>query len=151
MNAVERFAILDLLSCYVHIVDDAKWESLDEVFTSDARCDYSDFAPWMTPLNGLEEIRERFSTMEHPIAHQTFNTLVDATTDEKSCTMRSKLLIVMANRKVYVGEYCDRAIRTDSGWKFSERIALRAAALRRERTSERDETALLSGSAGIGQ
>ncbi|MGH3757470.1 nuclear transport factor 2 family protein [Actinophytocola sp.] len=115
----------DLMSRYVHLVDHSAWDRLDEVFTDDAVVDYRNFAPYIPRLEGLAAIQDYFGSMEQPIAHHTVNSLITAAEDRDLRRITSKIVLVMRDRQIYVGEYRDRVARTDRGWRFTERLAAR--------------------------
>jgi hypothetical protein len=126
LDVEARLDLQDLVSLYVHLVDHSAWDRLGEVLHQDAVIDFRNFAPYIPVLEGLPAIEKFFREMEHPIAHHGLNPLVTAGPDEGSHRVTSKILIVMRNKDVYVGEYRDVAVRTADGWRFTERVASRA-------------------------
>ncbi|MCF7550687.1 nuclear transport factor 2 family protein [Pseudonocardia sp. WMMC193] len=121
----EQLLLQDVVSRYVHLVDHAAWDRLDEVFVPDAVVDFTNFAPYIPVLRGLPAIVEQFRGMKHPIAHHAVNVVVTGSPTEATRELTSKLLIVMEDHKVYVGEYRDVMTETPAGWRVQHRVGTR--------------------------
>lgn len=118
MNGDDRLAILELSARYCNMVDDKQWEALDLIFTSDAIFDSSAFG---RPVQrGLEEIRDLFSTMDHPLAHHISNTMLDLV-DADTVRVHSKWLVLFPER-IVSGDYHDVVVRAAAGWRIREKI-----------------------------
>ncbi len=129
-DPVEYLELQELTSRYLYLVDNAEWDTLADVFVEEGCFDMSDTWPGQEPRRGIESIRELFSTIEHPIAHNSFNLVVSAGSNADERVLRSKMLAVLRNGKVVVGEYQDVAVRTDRGWRLLVRRAIRPNVLR---------------------
>jgi hypothetical protein len=119
------FEVEQLVTRYIHLVDDSDWESLRDVFTDDAVCDYSAFG--LPVIRGLDSIIRTFSSMGHPLSHHAVNMLIEPGENDSALRVRSKLLLVMGARKIWAGEYRDRVVHTPVGWLFAERTAVQPA------------------------
>lgn len=127
MNVDDHLQITDLVSRYIHLVDDAAWDRLHEVFAEDGVCDFQTFG--LPRLTGVDAIRDYFTTFNHPMAHHAVNTIIDFDEGGASATVRSKMLLSMHSGAMWSGEYRDRVVRTDAGWRFAERTAIRPRTL----------------------
>ncbi|WP_424325175.1 nuclear transport factor 2 family protein [Gordonia sp. (in: high G+C Gram-positive bacteria)] len=126
----DRLEIQDLLARYSHAIDRNDWDALDAVFTADARIDYTaaggiagDYPEVKTWLAAI--LPAAFSMTQHLAA----TTQLDL--DGDSATARTILFNPMVVRGEAEGEpqmlfaglwYRDRLIRTDDGWRISERV-----------------------------
>jgi 2-(1,2-epoxy-1,2-dihydrophenyl)acetyl-CoA isomerase len=131
LDAADRLQLEELVARYVFIVDDGDWDRLDEVFTPDATCDFTDVVPTMPVMEGIPAIRECFSGMEHPVGHYVTGTIIEPG-DDGSVLVRTKQVAVLRGGKLLLAEYRDRAVRTDDGWRFAERRTVRPRAYRKQ-------------------
>jgi hypothetical protein len=125
VDPATAFEVEQLVTRYVHLVDDSDWESLRDVFIDDAVCDYSAFG--LPVIYGLDSIIQTFSSMTHPLSHHAVNTLIEPGEDDGTLRVRSKLILMMDAGKIWAGEYRDRVVHTPDGWLFAERIAVQPA------------------------
>lgn len=123
----DRLEIQDLLNRYCHAIDSRDWDALDDVFTPDARIDYSEAGG---AVGGYAEIKawlpkalERFPAYQHMVA----TSRLDIDGDEAAA--RTILFNPMVHRDEAGGEqvffiglwYRDRLVRTPAGWRIAER------------------------------
>ena len=129
LAVADRLAIHELLALYGHLIDDRRWDELDQVFADDLVFDASDF--------GIEITRSRSELIEvwmrpetaHPLAHHATNVVVIEDADG-TVRVRSKGIGVGAGGRVGSVTYDDVVVRTPDGW----RMASRRAVLRRPPT-----------------
>jgi len=123
----DRLEIQDLFARYSFAIDERDWDALDQVFTPDARIDYSETGG---AKGGFAEIKawlplalERFPVFQHMVA----TTRLDL--DGDTATSRTILFNPMVHRDVAGAEqvffiglwYRDRLVRTANGWRIAER------------------------------
>ena len=135
MTAVEpadTLAIHELVARYGHVVDDADWQRLTDVFTTDGVFDLD--AVGMGVAAGIEELRSCFARLDHPLAHHTTNVVVEGTSTI-AARVRSKYIVVFGDGRTGSGEYHDEVVASPAGW----RIQRRTVTARRRRPGSRDE------------
>ncbi len=121
MESAEILAIHDLLTRYGHVVDDADWERLSEVFCDDGEFDLE--ALGRGTARGREELRACFAQLDHPLAHHTTNVTIEAD-GERRARVRCKYLVVSDDGRVRSGEYHDDVVRTSAGWRIERRTVV---------------------------
>jgi len=126
LDIEDRLAIHELLGLYGHLIDERRWNELDQVFTADAVYDASDFGHQVT--TSLADLIAHWTSdlSMHPLAHHATNIVV---TEDADGTVRVHSKGIGVGRKGRVGSatYNDVAVRTPDGW----RLARRTACLRR--------------------
>jgi hypothetical protein len=127
MDAPDILAIHDLLARCGHVVDDADWQELSDVFTPDGVFDLD--AIGQGRAEGLDQLRACFARLDHPLAHHTTNAAIEPI-DGHRARVRCKYLVVSDDGQVRSGEYHDDVVRIAEGW----RIARRTVVPRRART-----------------
>jgi hypothetical protein len=125
----DRMAIDDLLTHYATLVDGARFDELDQVFTADAVLDY----------RSAGGIRGRFPEVRDWLAavlpaftwtqHLVTNRAVELGPDADAATCRSLFLnpnsMEIDGRPwlfVVGGAYHDRLVRTEAGWRIRHRV-----------------------------
>jgi 3-phenylpropionate/cinnamic acid dioxygenase small subunit len=126
LSAEDTIALHQLASHYAHIVDDATFEKLDQIFTSDIVFDTSQFGN--PPLTGIDPVIASYVDARHPVAHHVTNVLV-TTEPDGTVRMRSKVISLLGGGLCGSGTYDDVVVKTPAGWRISRRII----GLRRER------------------
>lgn len=111
-------AIQQLLNRYPHAVDDRDWDAFELIFTDDVVCDLE--AVGLGTCDGRAALVERFAVIEHPVAHHLVNPVVEVAGD--TAHVRSKWLVVLADRTTLSGEYHDDLVRTAAGWRIRRRL-----------------------------
>lgn len=121
MDSVDLLAIQDLLALYGHVVDDADWQRLRDVFSLDGVFDLE--AIGRGRASGTAELQIFFSQLDHPLAHHTTNVMIEA--DRKGgAHVRSKYLVVSDDGRIRTGEYHDDVVHTPSGWRIRQRTVV---------------------------
>jgi 3-phenylpropionate/cinnamic acid dioxygenase small subunit len=121
MDAPDILAIHDLLARYGHVVDDADWHELTDVFTPDGVFDLD--AVGQGRAEGLDQLRACFSRLDHPLAHHTTNATIEPI-DGRRARVRCKYLVVSDDGRVRSGEYHDDVVRIDEGWRIARRTVV---------------------------
>ena len=124
----DRLEIQDLLARYSFAIDDRDWNALDEVFTPDARINYTAAGGIAGDLSQIKAwlpvALERFPMFQHLVA----TTKLDLDGDEAAS--RTILFNPMTHQNAageqqtfFIGLwYRDRFVRTDAGWRIAERV-----------------------------
>jgi 3-phenylpropionate/cinnamic acid dioxygenase small subunit len=123
----DRLEIEGLLSRYAWALDTKEFDGLDDVFTDDAFLDY-------TSAGGIKgnypEVKAWLAqVLPHFPAYQHLVTNKHITIDGDTATSRAGFYNPMGQNKdggvsyFYVGgEYHDKLVRTDAGWRIKERV-----------------------------
>jgi 3-phenylpropionate/cinnamic acid dioxygenase small subunit len=119
LSAEDTIALHELVHRYAHIVDDAEFERLSEIFTDDVEFDTSAFGN--PPLRGLAPVIASYVGARHPVAHHV-TTAVVSTDPDGTVRVRSKVLSLLAGGLCGSGTYDDVAVRTTDGWRISRRV-----------------------------
>ena len=114
-------AVQDLLARYGHVVDDAAWDSLGDVFSPDAVFDLQAFG--RGTARGVAELRACFESLDHPDAHHTTNVVIQPDGDNRA-RVRCKYLVVMRDGTTRSGEYRDDVVRGSLGWRLQRRTVV---------------------------
>jgi hypothetical protein len=122
--------IREVLDRYPHVVDSAVWADLGRCFAPDAMCDMREVGLGRT--DGLDALVDAFAAMTHPVAHHLLNPVVEDVAGGR-VTVRSKFLVVLADRSTFGGDYLDVFVEVpDIGWRIVERrVTPRQAGSRR--------------------
>lgn len=121
-RAVSYAEITELLSRYALVIDRRQWDSLDEIFTHDATFDAT--AVGYEFLDGLLDIKRHMTTdARHPVAHLLMN--ISATIERDRAQVTSRLLALQDDGRVFVGEYQDTMVRSQTGWRIRTRLYAR--------------------------
>ena len=121
MDAGDILAIQDLLAHYGHVVDDADWDRLGDLFSPDGVFDLQ--ALGLGAASGAAELRTCFEGLEHPVAHHTTNVVIQGTGDGRA-RVRCKYLVVMRDGRTRSGEYRDDLVRGADGWRLQRRTVV---------------------------
>ncbi|NKY53079.1 nuclear transport factor 2 family protein [Nocardia vermiculata] len=124
----DRFEIEDLMVRYSHAVDTQQWELLDEVFTADARIDYSAMGG---ACGGLTEIKQflasvmpNFLAFQHAISNSSITVDGETATGRTMC--QNPMLVGAAdgeqNLMLCGLWYLDTFRRVDGRWRIAERV-----------------------------
>lgn len=120
MNADSYTEIAQLLARYCHIVDEAAWERLGEIFTDDGSMTVAGIHD---AHRGLGELRVLYAEkMKHPLAHHSTSVvLLDG--DEVRASVVSKWITVRLDGGAGTGVYRDELVRIDGAWRILTRVA----------------------------
>lgn len=123
----DRLEIQDLLARYCFAIDERDWAALDDIFTPDARIDYTETGGAKGTLRQIKAwlpvALERFPAFQHMIATTRLKL------DGDTATSRTILFnpMVMADgsgqrQTFFIGLwYRDTLVRTAGGWRIAER------------------------------
>jgi 3-phenylpropionate/cinnamic acid dioxygenase small subunit len=119
-------ALHQLCARYAHVVDDADFDALDQIFTDDVIIEVPAFK--LPAMVGIDAVRASYADSAHPVAHHVTNVVVTRD-DDGTVRIRSKVLSLLGGGLCGSGTYDDIAVQTDAGWRISHRLI----GLRRER------------------
>ena len=123
----DRLAISDLIARYALVVDGRDYDALDELFTDDARIDFTAFGG---PVGSPAEIKTFlaanlgiFSRTQHMMGLPLITIEGDRATARTSCNNPMVLTDADGSTKVWlIGLwYDDSLVRTSDGWRFTSR------------------------------
>jgi 3-phenylpropionate/cinnamic acid dioxygenase small subunit len=131
----DRLAIQDLIARYAILIDGQRFEELDELFTADARIDFSTFNG---PVGSVAEIKEFlssslpfFTRTQHMMGLPMIEITGDTAHARTSCNNPMISTKRDGSTSVWlIGLwYDDDLVRTDNGWRFSARNQIRCYTL----------------------
>ena len=117
MDVADRVALHELVALYGDTIDNRDWPGLARVFTEDVV--YSNPTMPGRDLVGLEGVRKFMTRVRHPLAHHITNVRVEDAPDGP--VLHSRVLLVHDDGSCSSGEYHDRVVRTDDGWRVTHR------------------------------
>jgi 3-phenylpropionate/cinnamic acid dioxygenase small subunit len=122
LDVNDRLAIHELLGLYGHLIDERRWDELDQVFTADAVYDATDFGQAVT--TSLADLLAHWTSdlTIHPLAHHATNIVVSEDPDG-TVRVHSKGLGVGRKGRVGSATYDDVAVPTAAGWRLARRTA----------------------------
>jgi len=117
----DRFEINEKLSLAGHLFDGGELDRLDEVFTPDAVYDLTDAG--VGAFEGVEAIRQAALRLGagNPIAHHLTNVVITGEDDDE-VTVRSKGLVLMADKTLESVTQHDIVRRHNGGWRIGRRV-----------------------------
>lgn len=120
----DRLAIHELIALYGHVIDDAEWHRLGELFTEDLVFDTTSFDGG-TVTEGLAKLSADWSTpgWRHPLAHHATN-IVILTLGSDRAEVVSKGIGVGRKGRVGSVTYRDVMHKGPSGWRIAHRRAM---------------------------
>lgn len=114
--------IHQVLGLFPHVFDPKDLDALGLVFTEDAVIELTLNAG--SQWRGLDRIRQLAAGIaDDSLDHQTLNTFVFVD-EEGTVRARSRYIAVLADRSVHNGDYFDVLVRTENGWRISQRISV---------------------------
>ncbi|MET7767830.1 nuclear transport factor 2 family protein [Nocardia sp. NPDC005366] len=124
----DRLEIQDLMVRYAHAVDTEQWDLLDDVFTPDARVDYSAMGGSAGDLTEtkrfLAQVMPNFPAFQHLVAASSITVDGDAATARTIC--HNPMLVPGqdgAKALMLCGLwYLDTLVRVDGAWRIAERV-----------------------------
>ncbi|HEX3898929.1 MAG TPA: nuclear transport factor 2 family protein [Mycobacteriales bacterium] len=132
---VDRLEIQDLISRYPVFVDDKQLDSLDGLFTADARLDFTSFGG---PQAGLGEVKEfltaslgMFASTQHMMGLPMITLNGDTATAKTSCHNPMVMEGPDGKRQAWlIGLwYDDEFAKSADGWRIASRTATRCYAV----------------------
>lgn len=118
-RAADLVAVQQVLHRYPHAVDDRDWDAFTGIFTADTTCDLR--AVGLPVTEGLAALVACFAAIEHPVAHHLVDPVIDVTGPD-AVHVRSKWIVVLADRTTLSGTYVDDLVRTADGWRVRHRV-----------------------------
>jgi hypothetical protein len=128
----DRLEIQDLLVRYCHAIDTLDFDALDEVFTPDARIDYTEMGGASGTLPEIKawlaRVMPHFAGHQHMIANVALQIDGDTATGRTMC--HNPMVLDRGDGKTHVFFcglwYADRLVRTPRGWRIRERREIRS-------------------------
>ncbi|HEY4460368.1 MAG TPA: nuclear transport factor 2 family protein [Pseudonocardiaceae bacterium] len=116
----DRIAITDLIKLHGHHADDGDFDAMLSLFTENVVYDLTGVD--MGVLVGYEQIRAIAKEIgdDNPVAHLVTNIVLRPIGPDE-VHARSKGIAVMGNGRAGSATYDDVVIRTEAGWRISER------------------------------
>jgi SnoaL-like domain len=127
VDVADRLAIQDLIARYAVVVDNRDYGALDDLFTDDARIDFTAFGgPVGTPAvikTFLADNLAIFARTQHMMGLPSISIDGDHATARTSCNNPMVVTDADGTTKVWlIGLwYDDSLVRTPAGWRFAAR------------------------------
>jgi hypothetical protein len=123
LSIEDRLSIHELIALHGHLTDNRQHERLRLLFTDDAAYDVSAYG--LGVVQGLDALTELFVQRpgDQPIGHHVTNVMVGLG-DDDTASVRSKGLAVMADGTTGTVTYDDVVVRTEAGWRISQRTVI---------------------------
>lgn len=120
ISTADRLEIHELLALHGFLADERRIDALDQLLTSDALYDVTDFG--LGRVVGLAAIGELWTggAGEQPAGHHVTNVIVTEDPDG-SVHVRSKGIAVMSDGAAGTVVYEDVVVRTEQGWRIAVR------------------------------
>jgi 3-phenylpropionate/cinnamic acid dioxygenase small subunit len=127
---VERWndvlAIRDVIDRYATALDRRDWDHLRSCFTTNCRADYEGFGSW-TEREPLVAWLDTIHRELGPTLHRITNHQIEVDRDRARATSYLDALLQLRQQDDQdllhvVGKYVDELIRTDEGWRISDRL-----------------------------
>lgn len=118
-RTADLVAIQQVLHRYPHAVDDRDWDAFSAIFAVDATCDMR--AVGLGVTGDRAALVACFAAIDHPVAHHLMDPVIDVT-GRDAAHVRSKWLVVLADRSSLSGLYTDEMVRTPDGWRVRARV-----------------------------
>jgi len=126
-STTDHLAIQQLLTRYCYAVDDRDWKHFRELFTADAKLDYSAFGG---PAGNVEEIAMFLENIVSGLGssqHTISTTLVELEGSRATTRTAGQVMLVNVEgngetRVSFIGLwYHDVMVKTPGGWRIAER------------------------------
>jgi hypothetical protein len=120
----DRMEISDLLARYSAAIDGRSWDDLDRIFTADAVIDYTEMGGIRGSLAEQKEflasVMPGFAGFQHLTATSTFDIDGDVARVRTICF--NPMVVTDEQQVLFCGLwYRDVLVRTEDGWRISER------------------------------
>jgi alkylhydroperoxidase/carboxymuconolactone decarboxylase family protein YurZ len=140
LDPEDEIAILRLIALYGHIADEGQFDRMDELFTQDAVFDTT--AAGSKRLEGLEAIRQHWSTVRQPVAHHGTNVVITPVGPGEAMVVSKGVTLFPGEEQAFTHAnatpiaplrtssivYRDRVVKTPAGWRLAERRGERRTA-----------------------
>ena len=125
-EVADRLAIQDLIARYPIAVDGRDWDALDDLFTADARIDFTAFGGPVGDLTSTKQfLRDAlggFMRTQHMMGLPAITLSGDTATARTSCTNPMVIDGAGETSVWLIGLwYDDEFLRTSKGWRFTSR------------------------------
>jgi hypothetical protein len=117
MDTADRLALHEHIALYGDTVDARNWDGLKRLFTDDMVM--SNPAMPGRDLVGLELLLRFMGKARHPLTHLITNVRVEE--DDEGPIVHSRVLLLNDDGTASAGEYHDRMVRTEDGWRIRHR------------------------------
>ncbi len=122
----DRLELQDLITAYSYAIDFRRWDDLDDIFTADARLDFTatggesgDFA---TMKQWLARTLDMFTGHQHLVATTQIELAGDRASGRSICHNPMYLDVDGKQQVLFVGLwYLDEFVRTKDGWRIASR------------------------------
>lgn len=124
----DRIEIQDLITAYSYAIDTRNWDALDDVFTPDARIDYSEMGGSKGDVaetkRFLRKAMTQFSSFQHMVATSQIKLRGDVAEGRTIC--HNPMVLDRGKGETHTFFcglwYRDRFVRTPKGWRIQERV-----------------------------
>jgi 3-phenylpropionate/cinnamic acid dioxygenase small subunit len=120
----DMLAIRDVIDRYADALDRRDWDHLRSCFTADCRADYEGFGRW-TAREAFVAWLEAIHRDLGPTLHRITNHQIEVDRDRARATSYLDALLQLRHQDQdllhVVGKYVDELIRTEEGWRISDR------------------------------
>ena len=124
----DRLEIQDVLSRYAWSIDSKQFDGLDDVFTPDAHIDYTSAGgikgKYPEVKKWLSDVLPHFPAYQHLVTNHDIR--IDGDTATSRCAFYNPMGMASADGQTSYffcgGNYVDKLVRTDAGWRITERI-----------------------------
>ena len=118
MDLADHLELHELPGRYGDLIDDRDWAGLSRIFVDDAT-----FAIPDQVLDGLDAIRDYMRGARHPRTHLMTNVYVDEPDlPPGEVVLRSRLVGMRRDGRIFSGRYRDVVVKTDAGWRVTTRV-----------------------------
>jgi 3-phenylpropionate/cinnamic acid dioxygenase small subunit len=120
----DRFEVQDLIVRYSQLLDQQRWDDMDDLFTPDAVLDYTATGAikgsWPEHKAFNVKVLTGFKGTQHLMGLPSISVAGDTAVTRTCCF---NPMVVNDQRVFFVGLwYDDTLVRTPTGWRFSERV-----------------------------
>ncbi|MGD9798143.1 MAG: nuclear transport factor 2 family protein [Acidimicrobiia bacterium] len=117
MDVADRLALHELVALYGDTIDNRDFAALDRVFVRDVVV--TNPAMPGRDVVGLAKLTTFMERARHPLTHLVTNVRVDE--EDDGPVVHSRVLLLRDDGTAQAGEYHDRVVRTDDGWRVRHR------------------------------
>jgi hypothetical protein len=123
----DRAEIQELLTRYCHAIDENDWPTLDNIFTDDTECDYSQFGGPRCDKKGLIEFLSGFVGSIAGSQHTISTMTIDLAADTAKVRTAAQVMLIMPDEngvnQINVSGlwYHDTVVKTTQGWRIKQR------------------------------
>ncbi len=127
-DLIDRQEIVDLLTRYTRAIDTREWDRLDDVFTADARIDYTETGGTVGTFpevkRWLADTLPMFRTYQHTLGQ--LDVALDGDEASVAAYFTNPMVVAADDGSETVWEvgglYHHRVVRTEHGWRSRELV-----------------------------